>query len=94
MSWSREQVEILLEEYEKYPSLYAIQNPLYKNKHARLEALQKIQGVLCIVKPNVTIADIKAKLTGLRNTFFAEKKKKEASLRSGSGTDDVSLNVN
>lgn len=94
MSWSREQVEILLEEYEKFPCLYAIQSPLYKNKHARLDALEKIQEALRIVKPNISIIDIKAKLNGLRNTFFAEKKKTEASLRSGSGTDDVSLIVN
>ncbi|KAF5302665.1 hypothetical protein FQR65_LT19081 [Abscondita terminalis] len=61
MSWSREQCQLLIEEVQKYPCLYAVKSPHYKNKHARQTALEHIQESLQLIKPNVSIGDIKAK---------------------------------
>ncbi|KAF5305357.1 hypothetical protein FQR65_LT18710 [Abscondita terminalis] len=69
MSWSREQCQLLIEEVQKYPCLYAVKSPHYKNKHARQTALEHIQESLQLIKPNVSIGDIKAKFNGLKSNF-------------------------
>ncbi|KAB0802702.1 hypothetical protein PPYR_04888 [Photinus pyralis] len=88
MSWSKEQCQVLLQEYQKYPCLYAIKTPLYRNKHARLDALQKIQAVVKEVKPSVSVQDIKLKFNGLKTNFMTEYKKWKSSRHSGAGNDD------
>ncbi|KAL1488265.1 hypothetical protein ABEB36_015219 [Hypothenemus hampei] len=49
----------LIEEYQKYPCLFAVKSREYKNKHARNKALKAIKTVVQEVKPDVTIAEIK-----------------------------------
>ncbi|KAK4881571.1 hypothetical protein RN001_004890 [Aquatica leii] len=88
MSWSKEQCQILLQEYQKYPCLFAIKSPLYKNKHARQEALHRIEAVVKEVRPSVTIHDIKFKFNGLKTNFMVEYKKWNGSRRSGAGNED------
>ncbi|KAL1498404.1 hypothetical protein ABEB36_009210 [Hypothenemus hampei] len=89
MSWSREQCELLIDEYQKYPCLYAVKSNLYKNKHARNKALESITSILKSIKPNVTLNEIKQKLAGLKSTFLAEHKKSLNSKVSGVGEDQI-----
>ncbi|XP_031349251.1 uncharacterized protein LOC116175315 [Photinus pyralis] len=93
MSWSREQCEILIQEYQKHPCLYATKSVLYKNRHARQHALEKIEAVLKEVRPSVTINEIKTKFGGLKTNFLNEYKKWNVSRRSGAcdNDDDDSL---
>lgn len=90
MSWSRDQVNILIEEYKKHPCLFAVKSKDYKNKHARNKALELVHGAFREVKPAVTIAEIKTKFHGLKTNFMAEHRKHVDSLKSGAGEEDVS----
>ncbi|CAG9820734.1 unnamed protein product [Phaedon cochleariae] len=89
MSWSKEQVICLIDEYRKYPCLYAVKSKLYSNKHARQEAFEKIESALKSLRSSVTVMEIKVKLAGLRATYISEYKKHVNSLKSGQGSDDV-----
>ncbi|XP_031331689.1 uncharacterized protein LOC116162167 isoform X2 [Photinus pyralis] len=89
MSWSREQVTMLIEVYKNHPYLYVVKSPQYKNKHARNAALTDICSKLEAVKAGVTIADVKNKFAALRQNFLVEYRKHENSMKSGSGTDQV-----
>nr|CAI5867942.1 unnamed protein product [Callosobruchus analis] len=42
MSWSREQVQALIEQYRQNPCLYAVRSAAYKNRHARQAALESV----------------------------------------------------
>ncbi|GLV38107.1 hypothetical protein CBL_10074 [Carabus blaptoides fortunei] len=46
MSWPNEKVSMLLQEYEKYPTLYVAKHPEYHNKHRRNLCLQRIVSEL------------------------------------------------
>ncbi|KAF5282485.1 hypothetical protein FQR65_LT14294 [Abscondita terminalis] len=89
MSWSREQVSCLIEAYEKHRCLYAVKSKEYKNKHSRTRALEDIQKLLVVIKPNVNVNDIKAKFHGLKTNFLTEYRKHQKSIRSGAGDDDI-----
>ncbi|XP_063920324.1 uncharacterized protein LOC135135232 [Zophobas morio] len=89
MSWSRQQCETLIEEYQKYACLYAVKSPQYKNKHARQSALEKIQEQLEPLRANVTLTEIKAKISGMRTNFLSEFRKWNASKHSGAGEDST-----
>ncbi|XP_031331763.1 uncharacterized protein LOC116162167 isoform X3 [Photinus pyralis] len=91
MSWSREQVTMLIEVYKNHPYLYVVKSPQYKNKHARNAALTDICSKLEAVKAGVTIADVKNKFAALRQNFLVEYRKHENSMKSGSGTDQHSI---
>ncbi|XP_031327891.1 uncharacterized protein LOC116176413 isoform X1 [Photinus pyralis] len=93
MSWSREQVTMLIEVYKNHPCLYVVKSPQYKNKHARNAALTDICSKLEAVKAGVTIADVKNKFAALRQNFLVEYRKHENSMKSGSGTDQVNANL-
>ncbi|KAK4882246.1 hypothetical protein RN001_005565 [Aquatica leii] len=89
MSWSRDEVALLIEEYKKYPCLYATKSKEYKNKHARGRALQNIEAELRLIKPDVTANDIKVKFYGIKTNFLAEHRKHAKSIHSGAGDDDI-----
>lgn len=93
MVWSSEHVSTLIEEYQKYPCLYAIKHPLYHNRNARVNALTKICEVLCEVRPKTTVEEIKVKFSSLRTTFLSEKRKMEKAIKSGAGVDCVSIKI-
>lgn len=90
MSWSREQVICLINEYEKHPVLYNTKLATYKNKHARSEALQNIIEVLKEIRPSTSANEIKNKFGALRSNFLSEHRKYVSSQKSGTGTEDVS----
>ncbi|KAF5285431.1 hypothetical protein FQA39_LY16685 [Lamprigera yunnana] len=89
MSWSRDEVGLSIDEYKKYPCLYAAKSKEYKNKHARGRALQNIEAELRVIKPDVTANDIKIKFHGIKTNFLAEHRKHAKSIHSGVRDDDL-----
>ncbi|KAF5305199.1 hypothetical protein FQA39_LY09287 [Lamprigera yunnana] len=94
MSWSRDEVGLLIDEYKKYPCLYATKSKEYKNKHAHGRALQNIEVELRVTKPDVTANDIKIKFDGIKTNFLTEHRKHAKSIHSGVGDNDVNLYTN
>ncbi|VEN51276.1 unnamed protein product [Callosobruchus maculatus] len=88
MSWTREQVTVLLEEYRKWPNLYKVKSVNYKNRNKRREALDSIVDAVKTVKSDVTSADIQSKFQALKQNAQRERKKCIESQRSGAGTDE------
>nr|CAH7717056.1 unnamed protein product [Callosobruchus chinensis] len=93
MSWTREQVTVLLEEYRKWPNLYKIKSVNYKNRNKRREALKAIYNALKNLKGDVTIADIQSKFQALKQNAQRERRKCLESHRSGAGTDEVTITI-
>lgn len=91
MSWTKEQIELLITEYEKYPCLWEIKNPQYHNRAKRTAAISNILVEIKSVRPNTTENEIVKKWTGLRNTYISEHKKVLDSTKSGQGTDEVNM---
>nr|CAH7743079.1 unnamed protein product [Callosobruchus chinensis] len=88
MSWTREQVTVLLEVYRKWPNLYKIKSVNYKNRNKRREALEAIYNALKNLKGDVTIGDIQSKFQALKQNAQRERRKCLESHRSGAGTDE------
>lgn len=88
MEWSKEAVEILIEAYRNEACLYDTKSPLYHNKHARKQALDKIVDSLKQVRSS-NHNEIMAKMKSLRTTFVAELHKIKASTKSGMASGDV-----
>ncbi|CAH1107762.1 unnamed protein product [Psylliodes chrysocephalus] len=89
MSWTRQEVSILIEEYQKYPCLYQVKDKQYKNKHARMRALVSIKNALTPMKEDVEIPEIKSKFNNLKTNVLQEYRKVQKSKSSGSGTDEL-----
>ncbi|KAJ8938627.1 hypothetical protein NQ314_011407 [Rhamnusium bicolor] len=85
MSWTYEQVDLLIEQVEKNKCLYDLKDPAYHKKHMRNIALEEIKEALIAIRPKTTIEDILKKWKGLRSTYCAEKKK-YISLIKGAGS--------
>ncbi|KAF5271851.1 hypothetical protein FQA39_LY07991 [Lamprigera yunnana] len=91
MSWTREQVIIIIDGHRKHPCLYAVKSKNYKNKHARTQALEKILKDVRTVKPEVSILEIKNKFNALKTNFMMEHRKMQKLQRSGAGDEDISV---
>ncbi|KAF5284283.1 hypothetical protein FQA39_LY04576 [Lamprigera yunnana] len=91
MSWTREQVIIIIDGYRKHPCLYAVKSKNYKNKHARTQALEKILKDVRAVKPEVSILEIKNKFNALKTNFMMEHGKMQKSQRSDAGDEDIKV---
>lgn len=75
MSWSREEVTVLMNEYRKFTNLYNIKSPNYKNRNLRRRALDSILTAFKDVKPSVTLQDLQAKFQALKQNASKERKK-------------------
>ncbi|PSN54026.1 hypothetical protein C0J52_14573 [Blattella germanica] len=73
MSWSREALCALIDNYKKHTCLYVVRSPLYHNKHARQKALETIAEDLAPWRPT-TPEEVKLKFNNLRTAFLTEKK--------------------
>lgn len=93
MSWPREQVSALIEEYKNNPCLYAVKSAQYKNKHARQDAWSTICNTLKEIRPTTTISEIKNKVNALRTNFMTEFRKMQKSKSSGAGGDEVRIYI-
>ncbi|KAF5294518.1 hypothetical protein FQA39_LY13372 [Lamprigera yunnana] len=94
MSRSRDEVGLLIDEYKKYPCLYATKSKEYRNKHARGRALQNIEAELRVIKPDVTANYIKIKFHGIKTNFLAEHRKHAKLIHSSVGDVDLNLYTN
>lgn len=53
MSWSSDQISLLIDEYRKHPVLYFVKHKDYHNKMLRGHALQKVMETLRVIRLNV-----------------------------------------
>ncbi|KAL1502868.1 hypothetical protein ABEB36_007946 [Hypothenemus hampei] len=89
MSWSRMQVQLLIDLYKEHPCLYAVKHGNYKNKHARNDALSRICMEVAKVRPGATIADCKNKFSNIRTNFLIQYRKYSDSFSSGMGENEI-----
>lgn len=89
--WSPEHINVLIDAYKEEPCLYATNTPNYHNKHLRTMALDRVKNAVLRLKPTVTAKECSNKFHNLRNQFNIEHAKVKSSLKSGTGTDDVSI---
>uniref|UniRef100_A0A1Y1MXA0 MADF domain-containing protein n=1 Tax=Photinus pyralis TaxID=7054 RepID=A0A1Y1MXA0_PHOPY len=89
MSWSNDQVSLLIEQYQQHECLYFVQHRDYHNKNRRNAALQQICEKMNQIRPNTSIHEIQKKWNGIRNTYASERRKSIASSRSGAGSEDI-----
>lgn len=89
MSWSKNQVQQLIDLYQKHACLYAVKDKHYKNKHARTEALSTICTEMCKIRPGTTIVEIKNKFNNLRTNFLCQYRKYINGFHSGMAGDEV-----
>lgn len=54
MSWSRDQISVLINRYQEHPVLYDTKHMLYHNKGVRSDALQQMMNDICKIRPNTT----------------------------------------
>ncbi|KAF5303908.1 hypothetical protein FQA39_LY01693 [Lamprigera yunnana] len=88
MSWSREEVICLIEEYRKWPNLYKVKSVNYKNRNLRKTALESIENSLKKSKRNITSTEIQNKFQSLKQNA-KEYKKWKNSYKSRAGEDEV-----
>ncbi|KAF5275625.1 hypothetical protein FQA39_LY06737 [Lamprigera yunnana] len=89
MSWSREEVICLIEEYRKWPNLYKVKSVNYKNRNLRKTALESIENSLKKSNPNIASTEIQNKFQSLKQNALKEYKKWKNSYKNGAGEDEV-----
>jgi len=92
-TWTKEAVQILIDAYKNEPCLYQTKNPNYHNKHLRYESLKRICGIVNTIRPNITEKECSTKFNNLRNQFNSENAKVKASIKSGVGSENVSIKI-
>ena len=90
--WSSEQINVLIDAYKEEPCLYATNTPNYHNRNLRTAALNRVSNAVLRLRPT-TPKECASKFHNLRNQFNIEHSKVKSSLKSGTGTDDVFLNI-
>lgn len=88
--WSNDQIEALIDAYKEELCLYATNMARYHNKHLRGEAIFRVYQTMMGVRPTTSTKQCANKFHNLRNQFNIEHAKIKASVKSGTGTDDVS----
>lgn len=86
--WSQKQVSTLIALYRENQCLYIPKYPLYKNRNARNQALEKIQAELKKLGLDVSIPEIKNKWNNIRNNFLLQHRKYVMTVKSGTGDDE------
>lgn len=71
------------------PCLWQTKTSEYKNKANRLAAYNKLVDIAKKYEPNSDITDIKKKIQSLRASHRKERNKVKASMRTGSGVEDL-----
>ncbi len=85
MDWNNELVMKFLELYQNEPSIWDPKHPLHKNKMKVHDAWGRMSTNL----NKIPISELKAKKNSLMAIFRTYRRKKEASTRTGAGTDDI-----
>lgn len=92
--WSKEAILCLIEAYKEEPCLYAVNSPNYHNKHTRNLALKNVCAAVSVYKPGITESECATKFHNLRNQLNIATGKVKASMKSGTGTDNVIMKIN
>lgn len=92
-TWTKEAVQILIDAYKNEPCLYETGNPNYHNKNLRYESLKRIYAIVNTIRPNTTEKECSIKFYNLRNQFNFENAKVRASIKSGIGSENVSIRI-
>lgn len=92
-TWTKDAVGILIDAYKNEPCLYQIKSPNYHNKNLRHESLKRICAMVCTIRPNTTEKECSIKFYNLRNQFNSENAKVRASIKSGIGSENVSIKI-
>ncbi|KAL4719251.1 hypothetical protein ACJJTC_018954 [Scirpophaga incertulas] len=82
----REIITCFIERYKYHSCLWDVSNPDYMNKSKRINALQDIVPIL---GESATIDTVRKKIDVLRNGYYREHKKVNASLSAGTSADNV-----
>lgn len=90
--WSHKQVSLLIALYRDNPHLYMPKHPLYKNRNARNQALEKIKNELSKLGLESSILEIKNKWNNLRNNYLVQHRKHIGSVKSGTGDAEQEVN--
>lgn len=89
-TFTREQTATLIMLYERYPHLYNVADPAYKNRNKREFLLNEIKKEFKeTLNIDLTTADIKKKINGLRTQYFKELNLIKKSENSGAGTSEL-----
>lgn len=92
-TWTKEAVSTLIDAYKNEPCLYETNNPNYHNKNLRNESLERISVMVNTVRPNTTSKECAVKFYSLRSQFTSENAKVRASIKSGIGSENVSIKI-
>jgi len=92
-TWTKEAVQILIDAYNNKPCLYQTKNPNYHNKTLRSISLKHICAIVNTIRPNTTEKECSTKFYNLRNQFNHENAKVRASIKSGIGSENVSIKI-
>lgn len=84
MSFSKEQIDTLIDLYQERPFLYNNSLKDYHNKQKREIGINDIATVL-----EISAEEVKKKITSLRTQYSAEHQKVLSSAKSGAGTNNV-----
>ena len=89
--WSRNAIEILIDEYQKHPCLWDAKSKYYLDRNARIDACKNICSVLTSIYPHIAfdVDKIKKKIHTMRSQHRVVKNKVDASMKPGSGFDSV-----
>lgn len=69
-------------------------SPNYHNKHTRNLALKNVCAAVSVYKPGITESECATKFHNLRNQLNIATGKVKASMKSGTGTDNVIMKIN
>ena len=81
----------LIDAWHDEECLYNAKSNDYHNKHLRQESLKRVVPKVRTVFPEVTEELCTKKFNNIRTEFAKEHRKVQASIKSGAGTDDVSM---
>lgn len=82
----RETITSFIERYKSHSCLWDVSSPDYMNKNKRINALQDMVPIL---GESATIDSVRKKIYILRNGYYREYKKVNASLSTGISADNV-----
>ncbi|KAL4718422.1 hypothetical protein ACJJTC_016043 [Scirpophaga incertulas] len=85
---SDSEMTYLVELYRENEVLWNVTHKSYRNRDARDNAYERIRDSLNIT-PSLSLQDISKKIKNLRSTYIKERKKIDASFRSGASTQSV-----
>lgn len=80
---------VFIEEYRRHRCLWLITSKEYSNKHLKAAAYKDLIEVVKKVVPECDVDFVKKKIDLLRGNFRREHKKVKASMRTGSGAEEV-----